>query len=74
MALQKLANIFQTSITKQPISAPGVPDITPPQRPRTRSQIKKFANAALTTPQGTMLLQLEPQATQRKETRGGPVP
>ena len=30
VALQKLATIFQTSITKQPISALGVPDIAPP--------------------------------------------
>ena len=30
VVLQKLATIFQTSITKQPISAPGVPDIAPP--------------------------------------------
>ena len=30
VALQKLATIFQTSITKPPISAQGVPDIAPP--------------------------------------------
>ena len=33
VALQKLATIFQTSITKQLISAPGVPDIAPPPAP-----------------------------------------
>ena len=30
VALQKLATIFQNSITMQPISAPGVPDSAPP--------------------------------------------
>ena len=30
VALRKLATIFQTSITKPPISDPGVPDIAPP--------------------------------------------
>ena len=30
VALQQLATIFQTSISKQPISALGVPDIAPP--------------------------------------------
>ena len=72
VALQKLAIIFQTSITKQPISAPGVPDIAPPpppppHRPRTRSQTKKFANAALTTPQGTRLLKPEPKQPSEKK-------
>ena len=61
VALQKLANIFQTTITKQPISALGVPDSGPPNCPRTRSQTKKFANAALTPPQNTNLLQTQPE-------------
>ena len=59
VALQKLANIFQTTITKQPISAPGVPDSEPPNRPCTQSQTKKFDNAALTPPQNTNLLQIQ---------------
>ena len=29
-ALQQLANIFQRAVDKPPISAPGVPDLTPP--------------------------------------------
>ena len=49
-ALQQLANIFQHAVDKPPMSAPGVPDPTPPQRPRTRSQTKSFANAAYTIP------------------------
>ena len=49
-ALQQLANIFQRAVDKPPMSAPGVPDLTPPQRPRTRSQTKSFANAAYTIP------------------------
>ena len=57
-ALQQLANIFQRAVDKPPISAPGVPDLTPPppppppppQRPRTRSQTKLFANAAYIIP------------------------
>ena len=73
-ALQKLASIFQTSITKPPISALGVPDSAPPPPhwPCTRSQTKKFANAALTSPQDTKLLQTTTQTNQRTETRGGP--
>ena len=49
-ALQQLANIFQRAVNKTRTSAPGVPDLTPPQRPRTRSQTKSLANAALTIP------------------------
>ena len=63
VALQQLATIFQTSITKKPISDLGVPDIAPPQRPCTRSQTKKLANAALTAPQHTMLFHTQPQPT-----------
>ena len=51
VALQKLANSFQTAITKQPISTPGVSESGPPNHPHTCSQTKKFANAALTPPQ-----------------------
>ena len=40
VALRQLATIFQRSITKKPTSKPGVPDIAPPQRPRTHSQTK----------------------------------
>ena len=61
VALQKLATIFQNSITTQLISAPGVPDSAPPNRPHTRSQTKKFANAALKPPPETKLLQTHPQ-------------
>ena len=32
-ALQQLANIFQRAIDKPPMSAPGVPDLTPPPPP-----------------------------------------
>ena len=65
VALQKLATIFQTYITKQLMSAPGVPDSAPPPPPHhpcTRSQTK-FASAALTAPQRTMLLQTQPKQT-----------
>ena len=74
VALQKLAHISQTAITKQPISALGVPDSEPPNRPQTRSQTKKFTNVALTPPQITNLLQtpLEPTINQHKE--GDPFP
>ena len=63
VALQKLANIFKTTTTKQPISALGVPDSEHPNRPRTFSQTKKFANAALTPPPTTNLLQTPPETT-----------
>ena len=56
-ALKQLSNIFKTATTKQPISTLGVPDSEPPNRPRTQSQTKQFANAALTTPPTTNLLQ-----------------
>ena len=60
-ALRQLATIFQCSITKKPTSEPGVPDIAPPQRPRTRSQTKQLANAAFTTPQRDKLCHDPPQ-------------
>ena len=70
VALQKLATIFQTYITKQPSSAPGVPDSAPPNRPCTSSQTKKCANAALTQPQGTTLLQTQPKQTIKQQKEG----
>ena len=51
VAQRQLATIFQRSITKKPTSAPGVPDIAPPQCPRMCSQMKQLANAAFTAPQ-----------------------
>ena len=51
VALRQLATIFQHSMTKKPTSEPGGPDIPPPQRPRTRSQTKHLANAAIRAPQ-----------------------
>ena len=74
VALQKLGNIFQTSITKQPISAPGMPESAPPNRPRTHSQTKKFANAALTPPQNTNLLQTQPKRPINQQKEGDPFP
>ena len=74
VALQKLANIFQTAITKQRISALGVPDSEPPNRPCTCSQTKKFANAALTPPQNTNLLQTQPEQPINQHKEGDPVP
>ena len=70
VALQELANIFQTTITKQPISALGVPDSGPPNCPHTHSQTKTFANAALTPPQITNLLQTRPEPTINQHTEG----
>ena len=52
VALRKLATIFQCSIQKKPISDPGEQDSPPPQRPRTRSQTKALANAAIRAPYG----------------------
>ena len=70
MPLQKLANIFQTTIIKQPISALGVPDSGPPNRPCKCSQTKKFANAALTPPQITNLLQTPPEQPINQQKEG----
>ena len=72
VALRQLATIFQSSITKKPTSDPGVLDSAPPQRPRTRSQPKQLANAALTVPQRDQLHHNPPQTTRRNKTRGGP--
>ena len=69
---QKLANIFQTAITKQPISALGVPDSEPTNRPRTCSQTKMFANAALTPTQIKTLLQTPPEPTINQHKEGDP--
>ena len=68
-ALKKLANIFKTATTKQPISTPGMPDREPPNRPQTCSQTKQFTNGALTTTPTTNLLQtpLEITIPQHKE-------
>ena len=68
VALRQLATIFQSSITKKPISDPSVQDIAPPpppppHRPRTRSQTQKLANAALTAPPGATLFHTQPQPT-----------
>ena len=74
MALQNLDNIFRTTITKKPISALRVPDIAPPppppHLPQTRSQTKKFANAAITPPQNTHILQTQAERPihQHKDT------
>ena len=70
VALQKLANIFQTSFTTKPISAAGVPDSAPSNHPCTHSQTKKFANAALTPPQGTKLLQTQPKQPINQQKEG----
>ena len=57
VALRKLATIFQCSIQKQPIAEPGEPDRPPLQRPRTRSQTKALANAAIRVPFGPNICQ-----------------
>ena len=61
VALPQLATIFQRSITKKSTSEPGVPDIAPPQRPLTCSQMKQLANAAITAPQRDQLCHHPPQ-------------
>ena len=61
VALRKLATIFQCSIQKKPIADPGVPDIAPPHRPRTRSQTKALANAAIRAPYGPTVSHTPPQ-------------
>ena len=55
VALRQLATIFQRAVTKKPTSDPGLPDIAPPQCPRTRSQTKHLADAAFTVPQRDQL-------------------
>ena len=69
MALRQLTTIFQRAVTKKPTSDPGVPDIAPPQRPRTRSQTKQLANAAFTVPQRDQLChdQLKPPDKTKQE-------
>ena len=67
-ALQKLANIFQRAVNKPPMSAPGVPDLTPPPRPRTRSQTKSFANAAYTIHNHNHQPQSTPTPPEQKNT------
>ena len=44
VAPRKLATIFQTSITKKPISDPGVPDIAPPPPPSVHVHAAKPRN------------------------------
>ena len=75
-ALRQLATIFQSSITRKPISDPGVPDIAPthPHHPWTHSQTKELANAALTAPQGTMLFHTQPQPTDESKQEEDMVP
>ena len=70
MALRQLATIFQRSITKKPTTDPGVPDIAPPQRPRTRSQTKQLANAALTAPQCDQLYHGQPKPPDNTKQEG----
>ena len=61
VALRQLATIFQRAVAKKPTSDPGVPDIAPPQQPRTRSQTKYLANAAFTVPQRDQLCHDQPK-------------
>ena len=70
VALRQLATIFQRSITKKPISEPGVPDITPPHRPRTCSQTKQLANAAFTAPQRDQLCHNQSQSQNETKQEG----
>ena len=73
-ALQKLADIFKTTTTKQPISTLGVSDIEPPNHPRTHSQTKQCTNAALTTPPTTNLLQTALETTIHQQKEGDMFP
>ena len=70
VALQQLATIFQSSITKKPTSDLGVPDIAPPQHPRTHSQAKKLVNAALTAPQHDQLYHDQPKPPDETKQKG----
>ena len=56
------------------MSAPGVPDSEPPNRPCTCSQTKTFANTALTPPQNTHLLQTQPKCPIDQQKEGDPFP
>ena len=69
VALRQLATIFLRAVAKKPMSDLGVPDITPPLRPRTRSQTKYLANAAFTVPQHDQLChdQLKPPDNTKQE-------
>ena len=69
VALRQLVTIFQHAVTKKPTSDPGVPDIAPPQCPRTCSQTKQLANAAFTVPQCDQLChdQLKPPDETKQE-------
>ena len=70
VALRQLASIFQCAVTKKPTSDPGVPDIAPPQRPRTCSQMKQLANAAFTVPQCDQLCQDQPKTPDETKQEG----
>ena len=59
-ALRKLATIFQCATKTQPIAEPGEPDRPPLPRPRTRSQTKALANAAIRVPLGPHVRQPPP--------------
>ena len=61
VALRQLASIFQCAVEKKPTSALGVPDTAPPQRPRTRSQTKRLANATFIVPQWDQLYLYKPK-------------
>ena len=60
VAIRKLATIFQCSIQKKPIAEPGEQDKPPQQRPRTCSQTKALANAAILAPLGPNIRQPDP--------------
>ena len=67
VALQKIGHHFSILHHQTTnFSSRGARHCTP-QHPRTRSQTKKFANAALTSPQGTTLLQTQPQQTVKQK-------
>ena len=61
VALRQLATIFQCSIQKKPIAEPGEQDRPPQQRPRTRSQTKRLANAAIRAPFSPKIRQPDPR-------------
>ena len=74
VALRKLAAIFQCSIQKTPIADPGVPDMAPPHRPRTRSQTKALVNAAIRAPHGPTVSHTQPQPCDDSKYKEGMVP
>ena len=70
VALRQLATIFQCAVTKKPTSDLGVPDIAPPQQPRTRSQMKHLVNAAFTVPQRDQLCHDKPKSPNDTKQEG----